>query len=203
MSRAIFGAVRAHDWVRYMSWLPIRGALDQRRFMQSLAEDWPEDHLPIGKDAGGNLLLADLRTEAILAWDHETWEAEPVAKSFDAWMTALADDMDAALVVTDEEDDEPDALRLLAAPPSTPGKPPSLAPDRPARVLLEALLERRWIEVDRAGDVEGLVRALLGALSAAPKARAKKVSEVLETNPCVDELFADDEQIANLVEELG
>ena len=186
-----------------MWWLPIRAALDQRRFMQSLAEDWPEDHLPIAKDAGGNLLLADLRTAAILSWDHETWEPEPVAASFEAWMTALADDMDAGLVVTDEEDDEPDALRLLAAPPPASAKPPSLEPDRPARVLLAALLERRWVDVDRAGDVDGLLRALVVALSAPPKARARKVSDVLEKSACVEELFADDEQIAKLVEELG
>jgi len=205
-SRAIFGALRAPphgEWARYMSWLPLAGAIEQLSFMKGLGEEWPEAHLPIAKDAGGNLVLVDLESGGVLLWDHETWDPEPLAASFDEWLTALADDMDANLVITDEEEDDPDALQLLPAPLPPRAATPAIGPDRPARVLLEALVERRWVDLARDGDLEALIRALVAALAASPKARARKVSDVLEASKSVDELFADDEQIAELVEELG
>lgn len=204
MAIAIFGALRAkpnHQWLRYMSWLPLDRVLEERATMGDAGE-WPEHHLPIATDGGGNALLLDLESEAILLFDHETWEPEEVASSFEAWMTQLADDMEAKLVTTDEDDDGASLVLLDAAPPSSVAAP-SVGQDRGARVLLAAMLERGWIEVAR-GDLEPLVKELHAALSILPpKARGPAVSSVLHKSKLVEEIFADDEQLAELVEEIG
>jgi cell wall assembly regulator SMI1 len=206
MAIAFFGAVRAkpqHQWLRMMSWLPLARVLEQLAFVKTLGEEWPEAHLPIALDAGGNLLLLDLDSEAILLWDHETWDPEEVAKSFGAWMTMLADDMDAKLVTTSEEEEEDETTLQLLETPVPSVVAPSVGPDRAARVLLAALVERKWIEVSDT-DLEPLIKELHAALSVMPpKARGRAVSNVLERSKSVDEMFADDEQIADLVEEIG
>lgn len=203
MAIAIFGALRAkpdHVWLRYMSWLPLDGVLEELKAMRD-AGPWPENHIPIATDGGGNALVLDLESEAILIFDHETWDPQVVATSFEAWMTQLADDMEAKLVGTNEEDDEASIVLLEAPVPSV--VTPSVGPDRAARVLLAALIERGWIEV-APGDLEPLVKDLHAALSILPpKARGRAVSNVLEKSKHVDEMFADDEQIADLVEEIG
>jgi SMI1-KNR4 cell-wall len=185
-----------------MWWLPIDGAIGQLALLRDIG-DWPEELLPIAADGGGNLIVVDVATGRVSAWDHEDWSTTALADDFGAWMTHLADDMDANLVVAGSiDDDEEDAIMLLDAPPS-PAAAPHIAPDRAARVLLACLLERRLVAV--AGeDVEGLIAQLHGALATkSPAQRRRRVIAVLEESASIDEIFATDDVLGVLVDELG
>lgn len=206
----VLGAVRAPKdglWVRYMSWLSLAAALEQWKLMRGLSDEWPEDDVPVAHDGGGNLVVVSLASGAVTLFDHETWEMTPLADSFAQWMTWLADDMDAGLVVLDEDESEyEDAITLLDKPVKPP---PAAAPkpevdDRASRVFLELLAERKLVQFVRGQDPRPLLKALLPALaSKSPEKRMQSVLEVLEASPAVDEVFADDEELAEILEEFG
>lgn len=201
----IFGAIRTPKEARYarlMCWLSIERVAEQLAFLRDLGE-FPEELLPIGEDAGGNLLVVNLDTGAISAWDHEDWSTTTIAKDMNALATNLADDMDANLVTVDEEDEDFPALVLLDKPPPKLAVP-QITEDRPARVLVAVMLERRMIALTKGRDIEKLIVELTAALALNDAIkRRERVVEVLEENPAVDELFADDETIDALLEELG
>jgi hypothetical protein len=89
--------------------------------MRGLSSEWPERSLPIATDGGGNLLTVSLDGESVELFDHETWEFTELAPDFGTWMGWLADDMEAGLVVFDEDESEyEDALTLLAKAPKKP-----------------------------------------------------------------------------------
>lgn len=206
--RAIFGAVRVPPdarWARCMWWLSAEKTLGRYRFMRDLSDQWPSTLLPIAEDAGGNLLVVDLDQGTLSAWDHETWGSRKLADDFGAWMEQLAADMAAGLVVAgSEEDDEDATLTLLDAPPPLPASPPALVPDRAARVLLDVLLERRFIALVDNADRSALVAALTRALATkGAKRRRAKVIDVLEESEVVDEIFVDDDPIGVLVDDFG
>lgn len=201
----IFGAVRVPKeapWAHFMYWLSAERVREQLAFMRDLGE-WPEELLPIAEDAGGNLVVIDLKSGAVSAWDHEDWSTIKLAADFAQWMNDLADDMEASRVTVDEEDEDFPALLLLDKPAVAPHAP-SITPDRPARVLIEVMLERKMIALARKPNIEPLVAQLTKALDVKnPQKRRETVVEVLEENDAVDELFADDETIEELLEELG
>lgn len=200
---AVFAALRAAEavqWVRGMAWLPLAGAVQELRVMQRVDPDWPASQLPVAADGGGNLVLIDLVTGAVRLLDHETGELEVLAPDFTTWMTWLADDMEAGLVVTDEDGE---ALTLLKEAPAPPPPAPVLAPDRAARVLLEVLVERRHIALAD-GTTGPLIAALFAALATRGKARRlKQILGVLEASDLVDELYASDDMIAVAIEDVG
>ena len=203
--RALFAALRSgkhQQWVHGMSWLPLGQAVDELHEMQSIFDDWPDTLLPIASDGGGNHVLVDLTAGTVLLRDHETGELEDLAPDFTAYMTWLADDMEARLVGTEGSDDDQE-LALLTTPLPPPPPAPALPPDRAARVLLEVLVERRCITL-AAGASEALVAALHAALATRgrPK-RLRKVVAVLEASALVDEIFADDTLIAAALEDVG
>jgi cell wall assembly regulator SMI1 len=197
----IFGAVRVpkrHEWARLMWWLPLEEAYARLKFMEDLGE-WPEGQFPIAEDAGGNLLLVDLASGIVGAWDHENWNTKELAKDFGELMTNLAADMEAMLVVTAEEEEEDDALELLDKP-AVPAEQ-DVAPDRAARELIEVMIERRVLALRERFDVEPLIAELAEALESGERRKAK-VIDVLEESEVVDEVFADDETIEILLDEV-
>jgi cell wall assembly regulator SMI1 len=205
---AWLGAVRVPDdarWVRYMWLLSANEALARWHFMRDLGISWAEALLPIAADAGGNVVVVNLDDGRCGAWDHETAEVIQLASDFGAWMGALAEDMSTGLVVAGSEDDDEEAtLTLLAAPAPARARRPVVAPDRPARVLLELLLERRFIALAAGANVEPLVAHLTNALSKrTAKSRASAVMSLLEESDAVEEIFAEDDWIEVLVSELG
>jgi cell wall assembly regulator SMI1 len=201
----IFGGVRVPaqvPWARFMYWLSVERAREQVVFMRDLGE-WPDNLLPIAEDAGGNLIVVDLKSGVVSAWDHEDWSTVPLAKDFAHWMNELADDMEGSLVVVDEEDEDFPALMLLDKPAVAPNAP-NITPDRPARVLLEVMVERKMLALARKGNIEPLIKELTKALDAKnPQKKREAVVSIFEDNDAVDELFADDETIDELLEELG
>lgn len=201
----IFGAARAPKkalWARYMYWLSIERVREQLAFMRDLGE-FPGELLPIAEDAGGNLIVVDVDSGAVGAWDHEEWSVTPLAPDFAAWMGNLADDMEANLVATDEEDEDFPALMLLDRP-RVEATAPQITPDRPARVLVAVMLERKMIALAKKADIEPLIKELTGALEQEdPDERLEKVVAILEDNAAIEELFADDDTIEELLEELG
>jgi len=200
-SSTVFGAIRTPkriQWARLMWWLPVEEAYARLKFMEDLGE-WPEGQFPIAEDAGGNLILIDLASGAVTAWDHEDWSRKELANDLGVLMTTLAEDMEARLVVTTEEEEEDDALELL----DKPAEPNSgdVAPDRAARVLIEVMVERRILTLRERFDVEPLIAELTEALDSGDKRKAK-VIELLEESEVVDEVFADDETIEKLIDEV-
>ena len=207
-AHAVFGALRAPRdarWVRYMWWLPANEALAQYRFMRDLGVGWPESHLPVAQDAGGNLVYVDLDDGRCAVWDHETTESIELASEFGAWMSALAEDMRAGLVVAGSEDDDDDATLTLLDAPAPPAPPaPAVGPDRAARVLLDVLRERRFVVLADGADEDALVAALTRALATrGAKKRGDAVLRVLEDSVAVDEIFAEDDWIRVLVSEVA
>jgi len=197
----VFGAIRAHrdiEWARYMWWLPLEEAYARLKFMEDLGE-WPEGQFPFAEDAGGNLILVDLASGAVTAWDHEDWSRKALAKDFSLLMSNLADDMEARLVVTTEEDEDDDALELLDKPAAQTAA--DVAPDRAARVLIELMIERQMLTLRERFDVEPLIAELTEALDSGDRAKAK-VIDILEESEVVDEVFADDETIEKLIDEV-
>jgi cell wall assembly regulator SMI1 len=198
----IFGAMRTTKdtrWATLMNWLSTERIREQLSFLRDLG-DWPEERLPIAEDAGGNMLFVDLGTGAVGAFDHEDWTTFALAPDLTTLLNNLADDMDGDLVVLDEDDEIPGLV--LLDKPAVAAKQPQITEDRPARVLLEVMLERRMIALAKGKDVEKLVVLLTKAL-ALEEDRREKVVEILEENDAVDELFADDEEMDALLEELG
>lgn len=199
----VFGALRVPrqlEWARLMWWLPLEEAYARLEFMQELGE-WPEGQFPIAEDAGGNLILVDLATGAVGAWDHEDWSTKPLAKDFSALMVGLAEDMEGRLVATTEEDEDDDALELLSKPAAAPA-PDDVAPDRAARVLVEVMLERRMLALRERFDVEPLIAELAEALETPSDRRNAKVIDILEESEVVEEVFADDETLEKLINEV-
>jgi hypothetical protein len=101
--------------------------------------------------------------------------------------------------VTAEEEEEDDALELLDKP-AVPAEQ-DVAPDRAARVLIEVMIERRVLALRERFDVEPLIAELAEALEDGER-RKVKVIDVLEESEVVDEVFADDETIENLIDEV-
>ncbi len=197
----VFGAIRVpqrHAWARLMWWLPLEEAYARLKFMEDLGE-WPEGQFPIAEDAGGNLILIDLASGAVGARDHEDWSTKELAKDFGELMANLADDMEARLVATTEEEEEDDALELLDKPAVAVEQ--DVAPDRAARVLIEVMIERRILALRERFDVEPLIAELAEALESGDKRNAK-VIDILEESEVVDEVFADDETIEKLIDEV-
>lgn len=198
----VFGAIRVPrqlEWARLMWWLPLEEAYARLEFMRDLGE-WPDGQFPIAEDAGGNLILIDLASGAVGAWDHEDWSTKPLAKDFSLLMSALADDMEGRLVTTTEEEEDDDALELLSKPMAAAAQ--DIAPDRAARVLIEVMIERRMLALRERFDVEPLVAELAEALDAPGERRNAKVIDILEESEVVDEVFADDETLAKLIDEV-
>jgi cell wall assembly regulator SMI1 len=205
---SVLAAMRAPkdaQWARYMWWLPTMGAEAQLDMMRDIG-DWPPELLPFAQDAGGNLLVVDLESGQVSAWDHETWETTKLSSDLDAWFTALADDMEARLVAppTEDEGDE-ERLMLLAAPlPDVPPGELAIAEDRAARVFVAVLQEQKLVELREGADVEALVRALHAGLAIEDKDdRYDRVLEILEESPAIDEIFGDDDVIGALIEDLS
>ena len=201
----VFGGTRVPKnlpLARFMCWLSIERVCEQLAFMKDLG-DWPEERMPLAEDAGGNLLIVDLSTGEIAAFDHEDWSAVALAPDLDKWMTNLADDMDKNLVTIDEDDEDFPALMLLDKP-APRATQPAITPDRPARVLVAVMVERRMLALAKGKDLEPLIVLMTKALEIKDaEERREKVVEVLEEDTAVDDLFADDETIDALLEELG
>jgi cell wall assembly regulator SMI1 len=203
----ILGAVRAPKdalWAHHMAWMSADSAVGRLLFMRELPTPWPAELLPIADDAGGNLLVADLETGAILAWDHETATTTRLADDLTTWMTQLADDMDARLVVAGSaEDDADDSLELLDAPPGPPPPAPIILPDRAARVFVEVLCEKKYAALHKGADLEPLIAELTLALAIpVTKERKKKVIALLEESDAIDEIFTTDDKLEGLVDEI-
>lgn len=207
----LFSAMRAPRealWIRGMHWLPLAETQAQLRFMQEVDDEWPDELLPIASDGGGNLVLVDLADGVVTVYDHETAEYGPIAPSFGVWLSSLADDMDNELVAlgTDGEadDDIDDELVLLKAPKPPPAKAPVLTEDRPARVFLALLAERKHALFAPDESPDELIAALTRALELRDaRKRLRAVVKALEDNPYVEELFADDDELTALLEEFG
>lgn len=206
---AILGAVRTPrnaEWVRYMWWLPADDALDTLKAFRELDVTWCDSRLPIGKDAGDNVLLVDLDHGSLAAWDNESGDITPLAPDFAAWMSQLADDMEARLVAP--SDDEDDDLELLERPRGTkaPAAKPVIpaGPARPARMMLELLAARGHIILTEGADLDELAAALAVALATkgGARRRAKVVAE-LENSPAIEEVFADDDMIGAVADEFA
>lgn len=201
----VFGAVRAPKnalFARFMYWLSIERVREQLAFMKDLG-DWPDDRMPLAEDAGGNMLTVDLTSGEVSAFDHEDWSSIKLAPDLEAWMTSLADDMEANLVVLDTEDEDFPGLTLLDKPLPAAALP-QITKDRPARVLVAVMVERRLLALAKGGDLEPLIVLLTTALKEKEaEERRAKVVEALEESDAVDDLFADDETIDALLEELG
>lgn len=209
---AILAAMRAPNdaqWARYMWWLSAEDARKKLAFMRGLG-NFAEELMPFALDAGGNLLVVDTRTGRVAAWDHETAETTTLANDMDAWVSALADDMENKLVAApnddpDEEDFDDGRLMLLDAPPPPPpaAGAPVLAEDRAARVLVEVLQERKFVEMTKRANLEPLVKELHEALAHPIRGeRRARVITILEESDVVDEIFADDEKIGGIVDAL-
>jgi cell wall assembly regulator SMI1 len=200
---ALFGATRLPRdalWAAYMWWLPFATAMKRRTFMLDLGIGWAATWLPFAEDAGGNVILVDTRTGWVAAWDHETGQPIELSPRLDVWMAQLADDMEAGLVGTDEEDGR--LIRLLAPrPPDAPA--PELAGDHAARVLLTALVERELVLPRQGGDPSALLADLRSALgeTSIPKTR-QRVLDALDDSDAIDDVFADDETLDALLREL-
>jgi cell wall assembly regulator SMI1 len=210
---AVLAAMRTPQdaqWVRYAFWLSAEGAVRELAMMRDLG-DWPEGLVPFAVDAGGNLLVVELGSGRVLARDHEDGVGVELAPSMDAWISDLADDIKAGLVAApnqdpDDEDFDDGRLMLLRepAPPQAIVGPPALAPDRAARVLIEELIERKFVEIAKGADLEPLVAKLHEALQNENGAeRRELVIELLEESPIIDEIFADDDKIDGLVDALS
>jgi len=202
---AIFGAVRTPtdaQWARYMWWLPADDALQTLGSFRELGVGWAESRLPIGKDAGDNVLLVDLDHGSIAAWDNESGDITPLAPDFGAWMAQLADDMEARLVaVTDDEEED---LELLERPRAPRQAPVIVGPQGPARMMLDLLVARGYVELAKGADLGPLTTALASALATKGGARRRaKVIAELETSPAVEEVYADDETIGAVAGEFA
>jgi hypothetical protein len=182
---AFLGAMRAPDnalWVRGMCWHPLSDAIRTHLRMLDLGVVWERSWFPFGWDGGGNLLVVE-------------------AARLDLWMEQLANDMDARLVVQGEDDE---GLTLLATPLPPEAPPSDRPPDLAARNLLVELFERRLVAPVRGADPTALVAALQGALAARTIAKRRaQVLAALERSPAIDEIFADDETLEELLRELG
>lgn len=203
----ILGAVRAPKavlWARHMSWLSADRAVGSLRYMRELSETWPKALLPVADDDVGNLIVVELDTGVVSAWDHEDRCTTRLADDFGTWMTQLADDMDAQLVVAGNADgDSYDALELLDAPAGPPAPPPVILPDRAARVFVEVLVEKKFAVLHKKANVEPLIAALTDALTIKGAAsRKSKVIALLEESDAIDEIFADDDKLGGLVDEI-
>lgn len=204
---ALFGAVRAPRdalWARHTSWLSADRAVGTLQFMRDLPDEWPAALLPIADDGSGNLIVVDLDTGEVSAWDHEDGSKARLAEDLATWMTQLANDMDARLVVPGTpEDGADDALELLDAPPGPPPPPPIIRADRAARVFIEVLIEKRFAALEKGADLEPLIAELARALATKGAASRKRtVIALLEESGAVQEIFADDEALEGLVDEI-
>lgn len=210
----VFGAVRAPKdalWARHMWWLPADRAVGSVLFMRELSVDvpdsktWPAALLPIAEDGGGNKIVVDLDSGEVSAWDHEDGTTTKLAADVGTWMTQLADDMQAGLVIAGNEyEDTDDTLTLLDAPPPPPKPAPVIARDRAARVFVEVLVEKRLAVVRKGADLEPLIAALTVALAIKTTAtKKKKVIELLEESDAVEEIFGGDDKIEALVDEVA
>lgn len=203
-----FGAVRAPNtalWARHVSWLSADRAVGSLLYMRDVAKEWPAALLPIADDAAGNLVVVDLDSGQVGAWDHEDATTTKLADDLGTWMTLLADDMEARLVaVGAREEKADDALSLLDAPPAPAAPAPVIARDRSARVFVEVLVEKRYVALAKGADLEPLIAALARALAIKTNAIKKKtVVALLEESSAVEELFAADDVLHTLVDEIA
>jgi cell wall assembly regulator SMI1 len=198
------GAMRAPDnalWVRGMSWHPLSAAIRTHLQMLDLGVGWERSWFPFGWDGGGNLLVVEAASGEVSVWDHETAELTTVSPRLDLWMEQLANDMDARLVV---HGDDVLGLDLLATPLPPEAPPSDRPPDLAARNLLVELFERRLLAPVRGADPTALLAALQGALAARTIAKRRaQVLAALEHSPAIDEIFADDKTLEQLLRELG
>ena len=204
----IFGALRAPNaalWARHVTWLSADRAVGSLLYMREVVKEWPAALLPIADDADGNLVVVDLDSGQVAARDHEDGSTTKLTDDFGAWMTHLADDMDARLVaIGAREEKADDTLSLLDAPPAPPPPAPVIARDRSARVFVEVLVEKRFVALANGVDREPLIAALARALAIKTNAIKKKtVVAVLEDSSAIEELFADDDMLHTLVDELA
>jgi cell wall assembly regulator SMI1 len=204
----ILGAVRAPNealWVRHASWFSADRAVGSLLFMRDLPQAWPAALLPIADDTEGNLVVVDLDSGQVSAWNHEDRSSARLADDLGAWLTHLAADMDARLVVAGSvEEQADDTLALLDAPPAPPPPAPIIARDRAARVFVEMLVEKRSVALLKGADLEPLIAALTDALAiTSAAARKQTVIGLLEDSRAVEEIFADDEVLGTLVDDLA
>jgi cell wall assembly regulator SMI1 len=204
----ILGAVRVPNaalWARHMTWLSADRAVGSLLYMREVVKDWPAALLPIADDAGGNLVVVDLDSGQVAAWDHEDGSTTKLADDLGTWMTLLADDMEARLVaVGAREEKADDALSLLDAPPAPAAPAPVIARDRAARVFVEVLVEKRLVALAKGVDLESLIAALARALAIKTNAIKKKtVIALLEDSAAVEEIFAADDVLHTLVDEIA
>jgi cell wall assembly regulator SMI1 len=203
----ILGAVRAPKaalWARRMSWLSADKAVGSLRFMREQSPSWPSSLLPIADDGAGNLIVIDLETGVVSAWDHEDAATTRLADDLGTWMSELADDMDSRLVASGAaEDGADDELELLDAPPGPPRPPPVILPDRAARVFVEVLVEKKYAVLHKGANIEPLVAALTVALGIkSASSRKSTVIALLEESEAIDEIFVDDDKLEGLVDEI-
>ncbi len=78
-----------------------------------------------------------------------------------------------------------------------------ILPDRAARVFVEVLIEKKYAVLAKRADIEPLVAQLAVALGTGTSAdRKRAVISLLEESAAIEEIFADDEKLERLVEEI-
>lgn len=185
------------SWAVWMWLLSCAQALERYRFMHGLGIGWSDAWLPLGEDGGGNVLVVDVRTEAVTVWDHETGERSPIAPALDGWLSAIADRLESGRVVEDESEEQ---LIIMATEPPPP-PPPDTSERRIAKTFIDLLLEQELLELEPGGDQESLLTGVQQALRARGKTTA--LLELLENHPAVADFFVDDETLEELVREFS
>lgn len=188
---------RLSSWAVWMWLLSCAQSLERYRFMHGLGIDWSDAWLPLGEDGGGNVLVVDVRTEAVTVWDHETGEHSPIAPKFGPWLSSIADRLESGQVVEDESEEQ---LIIMASEPPPPPEPDT-SERRIAKTFIDLLLEQELLELERDGDHESLLTGVQQALRARGKTAA--LLELLENHPAVADFFVDDETLEQLVREFS
>jgi hypothetical protein len=86
----------------------------------------------------------------------------------------------------------------------SPPPPSEVGAERAAKMMLDVFVERGHVVLASGADLGTLVTALAKALGGkTPARRGAQVIAVLEQDPRVEEVFADDETLAALVEEFA
>lgn len=161
-------------------------------------DDTESGSYPTPEDEADTNLAIDVETEEVVALNAQHGSIATVAASLGALLDGVATALTNGSMILDENG------RPHAAPPAASTATVATPPRSTAVADLATLLVKNdLVELASDSGVEDLTRALEKALEAkSPGARKNAVLRVFDEDPCVAEVFADDEQLEEIARSL-
>ena len=141
-----------------------------------------------------DIVAVDVRTEEVFWARPRKGYMGLLADDLGAALTSIADRLEAGELVINENGD------IVARPAPPEPLPPAVA--TPSQSLATLLVERRLLDLKEGASINDLAKMIDGALAEpTPKMRVRQLISQLESDPIVDELYAEDDFLKRLLRE--